>query len=275
MRGPLRPRAGADGRRRDRRRRHPPDERLPARARRPPRSAGTARRRGAPAARGGRPDGHGRCGLSDLPQVGRRSPRARATSRDRQRRRGRARDDQGPLRDGAAPAPPARGADRGDAVLRSGRGVHLSPRGVRDLPREPPRRDCRARARRPRRRRRGLVRLRRGVGDARVDGGTPRHASPASSVPGAEGLPRPADADQQRRDARPRRPDPPRRVEPRPPLVGLRNGQGAGVLRGAARREHPGSWSTTTPAASTERSARSSPVAPRAESFRRPRSTSR
>ena len=160
-----------------------------------------------------RPDRHGRRRLPDLPQVGRRPPRARPAGRDRQRRRGRARDDQGPLRDGAPPAPAARGARRGDALLRGGRGVHLPARGVRDLARAAARGDRRARARRARRRRRRLVRLRRGVGDARVDGGPARDAAPPPAVSGAEGLPRPADADQQRRDARPRRPDPARRVD--------------------------------------------------------------
>ena len=48
--------------------------------------------------------------------------------------------------------------------------------------------------------------------DARVDGRAARYAAAAAAVPRAEGLPRPADADQQRRDARARGPDPARRL---------------------------------------------------------------
>ena len=68
--------------------------------------------RSARAPRGLRPDRHGWRGLPHLAQVGRRAERARPARRDRQRRRGRAGDDQGPLRDGAAPAAPARRARR-------------------------------------------------------------------------------------------------------------------------------------------------------------------
>ena len=81
------------------------------------------------------PDRDGRRRLPDLAQVGGRPARARPARRDRQRGRGRAGDDQGPLRDGAAPAAPARRARGGDALLRDRRGVHLPARGVRDLPR--------------------------------------------------------------------------------------------------------------------------------------------
>ena len=116
-----------------RRRRHPLDERLPARARRDPRAAGAAPGRGARAPRGVRPDGDGRRRLPDLAQVGRRPARAVAAGRDRQRRRGRAGHDQGPLRDGAPPAAPARRARGGDALLRDRRGLHLPARGVRHL----------------------------------------------------------------------------------------------------------------------------------------------
>ena len=107
------------------RRRHAPDER------RLPRSASSSRRdarrlRGARrAARRSQPAGqrriveelqasglagYGRRRLPDRAQVGRPSVREPAPRvRGRQRRRGRAGDDQRPLRDGAAPAPPARG----------------------------------------------------------------------------------------------------------------------------------------------------------------------
>ena len=160
------------------------------RAGRAARAAGALAGRGAGPARGGRPHRDGRRRLPDLPQVGRRPRRARAARRDRQRRRGRAGDDQGPLRDGAAPAAAARGPRGGDALLRDRRGVHLPARGVRDLAGAAARGDRRPRAERRARRRRGLVRLRRGVGDARVDGGPARDAAAAAAVPRAEGLPR-------------------------------------------------------------------------------------
>ena len=73
-----------------------------------------------------------RRGLPCRPQVGGGRRAARPARRRRQRRRGRAGDDQGPLRDGAPPAPPARGdADR-HACARVRRGLDLHPRGVRD-----------------------------------------------------------------------------------------------------------------------------------------------
>ena len=50
------------------------------------------------------------------------------------------------------------------------------------------------------RHRRRRLHLRRGDGDAGVDGGPARDAAAAAAVPGAVRLPRPADADQQRRD---------------------------------------------------------------------------
>ena len=87
--------------------------------------------RGARAPRGIGPDGDGRRGLSDLAEVGRGAARARPARGDRQRRRGRAGNDQGPLRDGAAAAASARRARGRDALLRDGRGLHLPPRGVR------------------------------------------------------------------------------------------------------------------------------------------------
>ena len=222
LRRPLRSRAGADAGRRDRRRRHAPDELVADRA---GRAAGAARPpagRGAGPAGGGRPHRDGGRRLPDLPQVGGRPRRARAARRDRQRRRGRAGDDQGPLRDGAAPAAAARGSRGGDALLRDRPRVHLPARGVRDLPRAPPRGDRRPRAERRARRRRRLVRLRRGVGDARVDGGPARDAAAAAALPRAEGLPRAADADQQRRDARARGAHPARRVHAGAALVRVR-----------------------------------------------------
>ena len=171
---------------------------------------------------GGRSHRDGRRRLPHVPQVGGRPRRARAARRDRQRRRGRAGDDQGPLRDGAAPAAAARGSRGGDALLRDRPRVHLPARGVRDLPRAPPRGDRRSRAERRARRRRRLLRLRRGVGDARVDGGPARDAAPAAALPRAEGLPRAADADQQRRDARARGAHPARRVHAGAALVRVR-----------------------------------------------------
>ena len=121
------------------RRRHPPDERLPARARRAAQTPPEALRRDEvldDVARGVGPDRHGRRRLPHPPQVGGGPPRARPARRDRQRRRGRARDDQGPLRDGAAPAPPARGAGRGDArSARSTRHTSTCARSTRPLAR--------------------------------------------------------------------------------------------------------------------------------------------
>ena len=72
-----------------------------------------------------------------------------------------------------------------------------------------------------------------------VDGGTARDAAAAAAVPGAVRLPRPADADQQRRDARARRADPPRRLAADSPLVCHRRRCEAGLLRGAARHHAP------------------------------------
>ena len=100
--------------------------------------------------------------------------------------------------------------------------------------------------------RRRRVHLRRGDGDARVDGGAARDAAAAAAVPGAVRLPRPADADQQRRDARARRAD--------PRAASWRAGRGSG--RSPARSRSPAatrrrstsrsaSWSTSTPAALT------------------------
>ena len=57
----------------------------------------------------------------------------------------------------------------------------------------------------------GALHRRRGDGDARVDGGPPRDAAAQASVPEPGGLPRPADADPERRDARPHPGDPPER----------------------------------------------------------------
>ena len=124
----------------------------------------------------------------------------------------------------------------------------------------------------------GRVHLRRGDGDARVDGGPARDAAAEAAVPEPVRLPRPPDADQQRRDARPHPGDPARRrrvVAARPALVGHRRGARAGLLRGAARRH----------AAAADRRLRgrrdggdrcdSSPAARRAASSRRTRSTSR
>src|SRR5205085_2648301 len=55
----------------------------------------------------------------------------------------------------------------------------------------------------PGRGRRGrCIHLRRGDGDARVDGGPPRDAAAEAAVSVAVRLPRPADADPERRDAR-------------------------------------------------------------------------
>ena len=82
------------------------------------------------------------------------------------------------------------------------------------------------------------VHLRRGDGDARVDGGAARDAAAAAAVPGPVRLPRPPDADQQRRDAGARRADPARRLGAGAALVGLGRGREARLLRGAARR-HP------------------------------------
>ena len=160
------------------------------------------------------------------------------------------------------------GLDRRDALLRDRRGVRLPARGVRDLARPPAGGDRRPRAAGAARRRRRLVRLRRGDGDARVDGGPPRDAAAAAAVSRPVRLPRPADADQQRRDARPRRPD-------RRAASGRPGGSGRCpercASRGATRRRStspPGSWSTTTRAAPPRRSAPSSPAGPRAASFR-------
>ena len=151
-------------------------------------------------------------------EVGGRRARAGAALRRRQRGRGRAGDDQGSLRDGAPAAPHPRGdADR-DALRRGDRGLHLPARGVRDGARAarwrrspssaPP--GCSTGFARARDRRRRVHR-RRGDGDARVDGGPARDAAAQAAVPEPGRLPRPADADQQRRDARAHPGDPPKR----------------------------------------------------------------
>ena len=174
----------------------------PARAGRAARPAGARSRPDRGRARGLRARRLRRRRLPDLPQVGGRARLPRPARRDRERRRGRARDDQGPLRDGAAAAPARRG-DRDRDALRGGRrGLRLPPGGVHDGARAPVRGAGRTWAPGHDRHRRRLVRLRRGDGDARVDGGPPRHAPPAPAVPGRGRLPRPPDADQQRRDAR-------------------------------------------------------------------------
>ena len=162
-----------------------------------------------------------------------------AARRDRQRRRGRAGHDQGPLRDGAPAAAPARRARGRDALLRDRRGLHLPARGVRDLARGAAGGDRGARAPGRARDRCRRVHLRRGDGDAGVDGGPARDAAAAAAVPGPVRLPRPADADQQRRDARPRRADPARRLAAGAALVGLRRGREPRLLRGAARHHAP------------------------------------
>ena len=133
-----------------------------------------------------------------------------------QRRRGRARHVQGPPDPGRAAAPRDRGhADR-DAHGRrpAGLGVHpprVRARGAADA------RGARARA--GRRAARGRLdrrlhlarRLHPGRGDraAGVHGGPPRRAAEQAAVPGRLRAPRPADADEQRRDVR-RDPDHPR-----------------------------------------------------------------
>ena len=149
---PLRPRAGGDARRHDpaghgRGGRHARGERRAldrARAgRRDPRrlraarrargAAGRALERGrARGARGVGARGLRRRRLPDLPQVGDGRPVPRAARRRRQRRRGRAGHDQGPLRHGAAAASARRGhGDRG-AVRRGRARDRLPARGVRD-----------------------------------------------------------------------------------------------------------------------------------------------
>ena len=102
----------------------------------------------------------------------------------------------------------------------------------------------RALARAGRRRRR--VHRRRGDGDARVDGGPPGDAAAEAALPQPGGLPRRADADLERRDARARARDPAdggRRLgrartwrrSRRAPLVGHGGGRAARLLRGAER----------------------------------------
>ena len=145
---PLRPRAGHDARRRDRPRRHARDERRPrARARAARRDARGLRARAAASScsracrpreriveelKAAGPHRLRRRRLPDRDQVGGGRARAGAAVRRRQRRRGRARDDQGPLRDGAPAAPLPRGRARRDALRGGDRGVDLPPRGVRD-----------------------------------------------------------------------------------------------------------------------------------------------
>ena len=69
--------------------------------------------------------------LPDRRQVGGGRERARAALRRGQRGRGRAGDDQGPLRDGAPAAPLPRGRGDRDALRRRAGRTHLHPRGVR------------------------------------------------------------------------------------------------------------------------------------------------
>ena len=127
-----------------------------------------------------------------------------------------------------------------DALLRDRRGLHLPPRGVRAPL---------ARALQEAIAARGLpVELVVGAG-AYICGeetamlesmegrrGMPRLRPP---FPSSVRLPRPTDADQQRRDARARRADPPRRLATGAALVRLRRRREAGLLRGAARRHAP------------------------------------
>ena len=86
-----------------------------------------ADRRGAEGVRTHRVRGRG---LPDRDEVGGGRARARSPLRRRQRRRGRAGDDQGPLRHGAPAAPDGRGDRARDARARRRRGLHLPPRGV-------------------------------------------------------------------------------------------------------------------------------------------------
>ena len=146
---PLRSRARHDARRRDRPRGHARDERRPgARARAARRDArrlrGARRPRAPPQPALARAHRRGAQGLGahrlrrrrlpDRDQVGGRRPRARPASCRRQRGRGRARDDQGSLRDGAPAASLPRGRVDRDALRRGDRGPRsTSARSTRPL----------------------------------------------------------------------------------------------------------------------------------------------
>ena len=162
--------------------------------------------------------GYGGAGFPTGRQVGGGRPGAGAALRRRQRRRGRAGDDQGPLRDGAAGrtscsratliAMDFAEATEGFIYLREEYATARErlDRARRGVPRRRPPRRALARARRRRRR----LHLRRGDGDARVDGGPARDAAPQAAVPEPGRLPRPPDAHQQRRDPGARPGDPAR-----------------------------------------------------------------
>ena len=144
-------------------------------------SATSRRRADRRGAQGVRPHRLRRRRLPDRRQVGGRRARAGPALRRRQRRRGRAGDDQGPLRDGAPAAPHARGdADRDALRARRRRASSTCARSTRPRARGSAR-DRRVSGSRPARRaldrarrRRRRVHLRRGDGDARVDGGPAR-----------------------------------------------------------------------------------------------------
>ena len=160
---------------------------------------------------------HGRRGLSDRQEVGaRRGPGVDAQVRRLQRRRVGARGLQGSPGARRAAAPRARGPAARDVRLRLRAGLGLHPPRVRARGGGPARgaRDP-ARRRAARRRRAGVgapararrVRLprrlhpRRGVGAARVHGGSPRRAAQQAALPRHLRPARPADADELGRDA--------------------------------------------------------------------------
>ena len=175
----------------------------------------------------------GRRGLSDRAQMEPGARRAGAAPRRHQRRRGRARDVQGPVLSRDRPAPLHRGRlDR--RVGRRGRcRLHLSPRRIPAYPRDPVEGDRQGRARgpdaahqaaSPARRRR--LYLRRRVGDDREHRGQARPAAPSPALCRPGRAVRPPDAREQRRDA----------------LLGARHRrEGRRVVRGPGHERRQGS----------------------------------
>ena len=210
--------------------------------------------------------------------------RARPAHRGRERRRGRARDDQGPLRDGAAAAPAARGdADR-DALRGGGRGLHLPARGVRGVARAARRALAELRAA-------GLLE---GVSIELVIGAGAyicgEETAMLESMEGRRGMPRlkppfPSQVGYLGRPTlinnvetlahipailRERR----RALAARPALVGVRRGARARLLRGAARR-HARELIDEYAGGATAELGAIVPGGAASGSSRRPRSTSR
>ena len=236
---------------------------------------GARRLRGAPPRDGARPGGDGpgdrrreaarsrRRRVPDRRQVegGRRAVGAPAL-RDLQRRRIRARDLQGPGRDGVRSLRGDRGAHDRRVRDRGREGLPVHPRGVPARDRTPRTRDRRGAAPRVPGRgrdgaRRGLrhraatrrrrLHLRRGDGAVQLDRGQARRAAEQAAVPGDPRRLRQADRDQQRGDPAERAAD------PRARRRGIRQRSAPKGRPAPGCSASPGTWSapasTSTPTA--------------------------